>query len=62
MKLTDGRVIVEVADERGHELAIKLGYRIVVDTQPEPVPEPDKNDEPVIPEPRKPRGRPRKAA
>lgn len=51
-KLTNGKTIVEVADERAHELALKMGYRIVTDPQPQP----------PIPEPRKPRGRPKKAS
>ena len=51
--LTNGRVTMEVSDEKAQHYANMTGYRIVHEDPKEP--------EPVVPEPRKPRGRPRKA-
>lgn len=52
MKLTNGRVVIEVADDKVEHYALMMGYHIVKD-EPEEV-------EVDIPAPRKPRGRPRK--
>lgn len=58
MKLTNGRVTIEVRDDKAEHYALMMGYHIVRD-EPE-IPEPRTPD--PIPEPRKPRGRPRKAS
>lgn len=52
--LTNGRVTVEVADDRAEHFATVLGMSIVENSSKEP--------EPVVSEPRKPRGRPKKAS
>ena len=52
MKLTNGRVVIEVADDKVEHYALMMGYHIVKDPEPE--------EEVFVPEPRKPRGRPRK--
>lgn len=56
-KLTNGRAIVEVPDERAVELAWKMGYKIMVDPVPD---DEDEVEEIKIPRPR--RGRPPKKA
>lgn len=53
-RLTNGRVIMEVRDDKAEHYALMTGYKIIQDAPQEP--------EPVVPEPRKPRGRPRKAS
>lgn len=53
-KLTNGRVTMEVPDEKAQHYANMTGYKIVSEDPKQP--------EPEVPEPRKPRGRPRKAS
>lgn len=54
--LSNGKVTVQVADDRAEHFAIVLGMSIIRDAPEEEVPEVE------IPQPRKPRGRPRKAS
>lgn len=46
---------MEVRDDKADHYALMTGYKIMEDPQ-----EPE--EEPIVPEPRKPRGRPRKAS
>jgi len=54
-KLTNGRTVCFVSDEKAEKLASILGMTIVRD-------EPEKVEEVEVPEPRRPRGRPRKVS
>lgn len=61
-RLTNGRVVIEVNDEKASHYALFLGYKIMEDPKDPKQPEDPKKPDPDIPEPRKPRGRPRKAS
>jgi hypothetical protein len=55
-KISNGNVVIEVPDEKAFNYCVAMGYHIVKEESPVEPPEP------VIPEPRKPRGRPRKVS
>lgn len=54
-KISNGNVVIEVPDEKAFNYCVAMGYHIVKEDKPE-------TPEPVVPEPRKPRGRPRKVS
>jgi len=49
-KISNGNVVIEVPDEKAFNYCVAMGYHIV------------KDESPQEPEPRKPRGRPRKVS